>query len=83
MKKQIAALRSKGASLKLASGAVGVVGLGLGQAANAALPEWATGLGTQLQAVITDTVAEIGPVVIVALVAAMTITLIKRFGKKV
>ena len=83
MKTQFALLRSKGASMKLAAGTVGVVGLGLGQAANAALPEWATGLGTQLQGVVTDAVAEVGPVVIISLVALMTIVLIKRFAKKI
>lgn len=84
MKTQFAVLRSKGASMKkLAAGTLGVVGLGLGQAANAALPEWATGLGTQLQGVVTDTVAEVGPTVIISLVALMTIVLIKRFAKKI
>lgn len=83
MKNAFAIARSKGAPMKAAIGTVGVVGMGLGQAANAALPEWATGLGTQLTSVITDVTAEVGPVVILGLVAVMTIVLIKRFAKKV
>lgn len=83
MKTAFAIARSKGASMKVASGVVGVVGLGLGQAANAALPEWATGLGTQLTGVITDVTTEVGPVIILGLVAIMTIVLIKRFAKKI
>ncbi|MGB3609881.1 MAG: hypothetical protein WA987_05840 [Cellvibrio sp.] len=83
MKTAFALKRSQGASMKVAAGTVGVVGLGLGQAANAALPEWATGMGAQLTGVITDVTTEVGPVVILGLVALMTIVLIKRFAKKI
>jgi len=73
-------LRSRGVAVKSSAAAVLLVG---SAAANAALPAWATDLGTDVGAAIGDTAAAVGPLVILSLVAVITIKLIKRFANKI
>ena len=73
-------LRTRGVALKTAlasfamSAAVG---------AHATLPDWATGMGTQLTTAVEDAAAMVGPVIALALVSVIIIKLIKRFGNKI
>lgn len=73
-------LRSRGASVKAAvAGALLVSAAG----ANAALPAWATSIGTQVDEAITDSAALVGPLFATALVAGLIFKLVKRFTNKV
>lgn len=73
-------LRTGGVALKTA---ITVAAMGSAAAANAALPAWATGIGEDLTTAVTDAAALVGPVVALAIVASIVITLIKRFAAKV
>lgn len=57
--------------------------LGLAAGANAALPEWASGMAASLTTAVADTSAAVGPVVVASLVAIIVIKLIKRFANKI
>lgn len=73
-------LRSRGASVKAAvAGALLVSAVG----ANAALPAWATSVGTQVDETITDSAALVGPLFAASLVAGLIFKLVKRFANKV
>lgn len=73
-------LRSRGASVKAAvAGALLVSAAG----ANAALPAWATDIGTDVGQAITDAAALVGPLFAAALVAGLIFKLVKRFTDKV
>lgn len=73
-------LRSRGASVKAA---VAVALLVSAAGANAALPPWATAIGTQVGEAITDAAALVGPLFAAALVAGLIFKLVKRFSNKV
>ncbi len=73
-------LRSRGASFKAAvAGALLVSAAG----AHAALPAWATDIGTDVGQAITDSAALVGPLFAAALVAGLIFKLVKRFSNKV
>lgn len=80
MKTVFGVLRSRGATVKAAAGAALLVAA---TSANAALPDWATDIGDKVTTAVTDTAALVGPVIGAALVAAVIITLVKRFVKKI
>lgn len=80
MKTSYSVLCSKGRVIK--SG-VATVLLASAAGAHAALPDWATDIGDKVTTAVTDTAALVGPVIGAALVAAVIITLVKRFVKKI
>ena len=80
MNTKFAQLRSRGVALKTA---IGSAAMASAAAANAALPEWASSEISKIGTAISDTIAAVGPYVMAALVGGITITLIKRFGKKI
>lgn len=73
-------LRSRGVAVKAAAGVVLLAGA---TGAHAALPTWASSLGTDVGEAISDTAAAVGPLVIASLVAVIIIKLIKRFANKI
>lgn len=77
---KFAQLRSRGVAVKTA---VATVVMAFAAGANAALPAWASDLGTDVGAAISDTAAAVGPLVIASLVAVIIIKLIKRFANKI
>lgn len=76
MKNAFTVLRSKGA-------AIVVVSMAFATQAHAALPAWATSMGSDITTRATDVEAAVGPVVVFVLVAVIGIKLIKRFANKV
>lgn len=73
-------LRSRGVAVKTAIAASSIA---FAAGANAALPEWATGMGATLTTAVEDSAAAVGPVVVASLVAVIIIKLIKRFANKI
>lgn len=80
MKTTFAVLRSRGASVKAAV-ASGLLVAATG--AHAALPAWATDIGTDVGEAISDAAALVGPLFAAALVAGLIFKLVKRFTNKV
>lgn len=78
MKNTFTLLRSRGVKVAVASAA-----LGTAAGANAALPAWASGMGEDLSAAVTDAATMVGPVIALALVSMIVIKMIKRFSNKV
>lgn len=80
MKSKFSVLRSKGVALKTA---IGAALLSSSVATYAALPDWATGSGAQVQTAAEDAAAEFGPAIIAGIVLLIIIRWIKRIGNKV
>lgn len=73
-------LRSRGVAVKASSAAVLLVG---SAAANAALPEWASTISTQISGAITDSAAMVGPLFALSIGTVLVFKFIRRFTNKV
>lgn len=73
-------LRTRGVALKTAIGAFAMLSA---VGAHAALPAWATSIGTDVAEAISDAAALVGPLFAAALVAGLIFKLVKRFTNKV
>ena len=60
-----------------------VVTLSVAANTYAALPTWATTMGTDLTTAVDDVVGAVGPVMVASLVAFITLKLIKRGANKI
>lgn len=73
-------LRSRGATVKAALTAALLFAAA---GTHAALPAWATAIGTEVDEAITDSAALVGPLFAAALVAGLIFKLVRRFANKV
>lgn len=79
--KKFGVLRSR--SVRVVTAATATTLAVVASSANAALPGWASSLGEDTLAAVTDASAAVGPVVIASLVSVIIIKLIKRFANKI